>query len=284
MPDIFFVKLNLEGLSNQMLAIETEGERSDWLLGFQIGASGAAPRDTWSAAKREGWAFGCTAREEALESVGKASRAGKASADARKQKYGSANPKTNAVQTPSEHRSEHRSEQGSEQTPERDTNQLSAISYQLSANNEQQQQHPPNPPRGERPARFVPPTEEEWVAYCTATWSDWHPACAAEAWAHYTKVGWKSGSTKIVDWKAAARTSHGKATQWGTLQPKGQQPRAPQQMPDWVYKKIQELKESIRRTEIEMRNYGPRQAYSIQECSKRIETMQAEIKRLEGGS
>lgn len=66
---------------------------------------------------------------------------------------------------------------------------------------------------------MVPPTEEEWVAYCTETWPDWHPTCSAEAWAYYTSKGWKIGSVPCRDWKATARTAHGNARQWGKLQP-----------------------------------------------------------------
>lgn len=62
---------------------------------------------------------------------------------------------------------------------------------------------------------FTPPTEAEWIAYCTSTWSDWHRS--GEAWAHYQAVGWVAGKAKIKDWKAAARTSHSRAKDWGTL-------------------------------------------------------------------
>ena len=79
-----------------------------------------------------------------------------------------------------------------------------------------------------RRAGFAPPSEQEWVEYCAATWSDWHPVCAGEAWAYYQGVGWVVGRKPCRDWKATARTAHGNARQWGKLQPQNQQ-WAPQQ-------------------------------------------------------
>ena len=62
---------------------------------------------------------------------------------------------------------------------------------------------------------FSPPTESEWVGYCRSTWADWHTS--ADAWTHYQAVGWVAGKAKIKDWKAAARTSHSRAKEWGKL-------------------------------------------------------------------
>lgn len=73
-----------------------------------------------------------------------------------------------------------------------------------------------------RQAAFAPPSEQEWVEYCTRTWSDWHPVCAGESWAYYQGVGWIVGRKVCKDWKATARTAHGNARQWGKLQPQRQ--------------------------------------------------------------
>ena len=73
-----------------------------------------------------------------------------------------------------------------------------------------------------RQAAFTPPSEQEWVEYCTRTWSDWHPVCAGEAWAYYQGVGWIVGRKTCKDWKSTARTAHGNARQWGKLQPQRQ--------------------------------------------------------------
>lgn len=73
-----------------------------------------------------------------------------------------------------------------------------------------------------RQAAFTPPSEQEWVEYCTRTWSDWHPVCAGESWAYYQGVGWIVGRKICKDWKSTARTAHGNARQWGKLQPQRQ--------------------------------------------------------------
>jgi hypothetical protein len=67
---------------------------------------------------------------------------------------------------------------------------------------------------------FVPPSESEWVAYCTSTWPDWSAITSAESWAYYEALRppWKGFS----DWRKVARTAHGKARDWGQLQPKTQ--------------------------------------------------------------
>lgn len=84
-----------------------------------------------------------------------------------------------------------------------------------------------------RQAAFVPPSEQEWVEYCSKTWRDWHPVCSGESWAYYQGVDWMIGSKRCKDWKATARTAHGNARQWGKLQPIGQRGgwQAPQPVP-----------------------------------------------------
>lgn len=76
--------------------------------------------------------------------------------------------------------------------------------------------------KAERRAAFAPPSENEWVEYCSKTWNDWHPICSGESWAYYQGVDWMVGSKRCKDWKATARTAHGNARQWGKLQPIGQ--------------------------------------------------------------
>jgi hypothetical protein len=102
------------------------------------------------------------------------------------------------------------------------TGSLPTNNQQPTTNNEQEttnNENPPLPPKGGRSARAVAPTEPEWVAYCSETWPDWHPECAAESWAYYKSKGWKIGTVPCRDWKAVARTAHGNARNWGKLQP-----------------------------------------------------------------
>jgi len=83
------------------------------------------------------------------------------------------------------------------------------------------------------PSRFTPPTEEEWTAYCVETWPEWHPISAGNSFAHYQGSGWKTKAGPVKDWKATARTAHGKAVEWGTLQPKSVPLPAPT-LDEWI--------------------------------------------------
>jgi len=187
MSKIYFLRLNLDLLGDELAMLETDQERSDWLLGFRVGAIGGGPRDAWSEARRAGWSFGVAAHEEALEAAEKFARAGKASAEARRSKHGSAQPSRttferrsntvpNAVQnivlTPVRTPLEQDSEQSVEHLP----NQPTTNNQQPITNN--QQPPPPNPPRGKRvvvtPGMFdemIPPAlaTTEFVE----TWHKW---------------------------------------------------------------------------------------------------------------
>lgn len=81
--------------------------------------------------------------------------------------------------------------------------------------------------------RFPVPTEDEWRDYCLATWDDWHPSCVIDSHSYYQSVGWRSKAGPIRDWKAAAKTAHGNATQWGKLQPRVQAVPAPT-LDEWI--------------------------------------------------
>lgn len=122
----------------------------------------------------------------------------------------------------------------------------------LTINEEQKnEERPPlTPQRGNRPSRARAPLEQEWVQYCQETWPDWHPICAAESWAYYVSVGWRTRAGVITDWKAAARTSYGNARQWGKLKPKnGTQPgqRQPVQWTGFDKKSYDEADRECRR-------------------------------------
>lgn len=88
-----------------------------------------------------------------------------------------------------------------------------------------------NPPKGIQ-RRANAPTLDEWTAYCTTTWPDWHPDCAGESHAYYAMAGWRTRAGAIRDWKAAARTAHANAVNWGKLQPKAET-LAPPTLEEW---------------------------------------------------
>ena len=131
----WWVQVSLDALSDSLDQLETTEERGQWLEGFRVGSRGHSPRDDWSKFKRMGFDFGVGCHEEAVEFRAKKAGAGKASAEARKAKYGSASP--NGVRSVFEHNSEHQPEHQLEQTTEQTTNQPTANSQQPTASNEQ---------------------------------------------------------------------------------------------------------------------------------------------------
>ena len=197
---MFFVRVNLDDMATDLIGLDSTDERGLWLEGFVVGSRGKDCRVDWPAAKLEGHSFGLHCFNEAEDFRGKQSEKGLASAEARR------NQKSTAVQPNVNHGST---------TVEPNINQTSTYpttnNQQPITNNEK--------PKRERQAAFVPPSESEWVAYCSATWSDWHPVCSGESWAYYQGVDWMVGSKRCKDWKATARTAHGNARQWGKLQP-----------------------------------------------------------------
>lgn len=90
------VRINLDALAAEMLALDGDDEKGAWLTGFQVGAAGARPRDSWPDVKLQGWKFGIAACDEAEAFRQKKSTAGNASASARRRRNGSAQP-TRAV-------------------------------------------------------------------------------------------------------------------------------------------------------------------------------------------
>lgn len=93
-----------------------------------------------------------------------------------------------------------------------------------------EEEDPPKAPQGATLSKFLPPTESEWVAYCSLTWPEWSPVCSAESWAYYEGIGWKTKAGPIKKWQATARTAHGNARDRGYLQPK----MSNQTKKDWI--------------------------------------------------
>lgn len=222
------VRINLDDLGAELLVLDDDTERGVWLTGFQVGAAGGPCRESWPEAKRLGWEFGARAFAEAEEFRAKKTAAGVASADARRQREGSAQPsRPNTVRTLLEH-----SPNTVRENQHETSNQPTANSHKPTTNNPEPT--PLTPQGGRRVPRgaFTAPTEDEWVAYCTATWPDWHPQCAAESWAYYNSIRWRMRAGPIQDWKSAAKTSHGNAREWGKLQPKAD-PLPPPTLDEW---------------------------------------------------
>lgn len=109
--EVFYVTLKLEDVGAQMASLETTTERGEWFEGFHVGIHGHKAREHWSGVKMQGYEFGVVVLGEAIENKGKFSKAGKASADARKAAKGTAQPerRSNDVETTFTKRSEHSS-------------------------------------------------------------------------------------------------------------------------------------------------------------------------------
>lgn len=188
------VRLSVDDLNASFCLLETDQEIAAWVRGLMRGLNAGDCKEGASKEYAEGWEIGRPARERADEiraeraevgSVGGSKRVANAQAIA--------SPTASPIGKPTAQ-------------PERRTK------------NEEQQEQITRP----RQAAFTPPSEQEWVEYCTRTWSDWHPVCAGESWAYYQGVGWIVGRKICKDWKSTARTAHGNARQWGKLQPQRQ--------------------------------------------------------------
>lgn len=188
------VRLSVDDLNASFCLLETDQEIAAWVRGLMRGLNAGDCKEGASKEYAEGWEIGRPAREKADEiraeraevgSVGGSKRVANAQAIA--------SPNGSPIGKPTAQ-------------PERRTK------------NEEQQEQITRP----RQAAFTPPSEQEWVEYCTRTWSDWHPVCAGESWAYYQGVGWIVGRKICKDWKSTARTAHGNARQWGKLQPQRQ--------------------------------------------------------------
>lgn len=60
-----------------------------------------------------------------------------------------------------------------------------------------------------------PPTDRQWVDYCSEKFPDWMPAKIEEAWHYNESRGWTVGKSKMKNWHSIAATAYGKAKEWG---------------------------------------------------------------------
>ena len=209
------LRLNLDEFNSLVASLYTDADRALVLQGMSLGLNGGDLPDGAPPSFLRGWEMGHGMRTEAERFRDVQSERGRSSAEKRRERNGSAQPiKPGQSRTEPEPPFEPVFEPPLEPPVEPNHNPQSTI---LKTTNDKP--IPPTPQRGNRAARATAPTEDEWVAYCTKTWPDWHPICAAESWAYYQAKGWRIGSVPVRDWQAAARTSHGNARQWGKLQP-----------------------------------------------------------------
>lgn len=80
----FFVRLNLDDMSAEVVGLDSTEERGQWLEGFLVGSRGKDSRDVWHPAKLDGHRFGMVCFQEAENYRGKQSAKGVASGEARR--------------------------------------------------------------------------------------------------------------------------------------------------------------------------------------------------------
>lgn len=287
------LRLNLDEFNALAASLYTDADRALVLQGLSLGINGGDLPQGAPASFLKGWEMGHGMRSEAERFRDVQSERGRSSAEKRRERNGSAQPiKPGQSRTEPEPPFEPVFEPPLEPPVEPNHNPQSTI---LKTTNDKP--IPPTPQRGNRAGRATAPTEDEWVAYCTKTWPDWHPTCAAESWAYYQAKGWRIGSVPVRDWQAAARTSHGNARQWGKLQPvpvadrAGNQPQnanVRQSMPPWKAKTLEDLGKRLQKAEATLRRsrlaafgkIGWEEGRSNREEIEAVEAIQAEISRL----
>ena len=201
------IRLNLDDVNAAVMLMETDAEMASFARGLVRGLNAGALKDGASEAYASGWEIGNDGR--ALAEIARLTNRTNGKSGGRP-KNQSVNQLVNQSVDPSVHQS---------------VDQLvnpnhKPITNNQELKNEEQEQTTKAAKPPARVARFIPPTESEWMEYCTATWGDWHPTSIQSSWDHYQSVGWMAGKSQIKDWKATARNSHNTAKQYGKLQPK----------------------------------------------------------------
>lgn len=216
---IWNLRFNLDDFNSEYLKLRNDSDRFQFFLGFHLGCMGGdlSESDLRQFADGHRIGFGMFRHAEGLSKTnsGNASK----SVDARKEKYGTAQPMASD-------RSNGRSSESrttTERTPE--PNELTM--------------NPTNEGRKERGSRFVPPTLDELTAYASEIGFQ-----SPQKWMdHYLSNGWRVGKTKMVDWKACVR-------KWNNDQPAQ---KTQSQKPEWVIKRIEELRAKLATAERQYR-------------------------------
>ena len=178
---IWNLRLNLDDFNSEYLKARNDSDRLSFFLGFHLGCMGGILSESDSKQFEAGFGIGIGMFRHAewLSKIN--SENANRSVDARRGKYGTAQPIPS--DRSSDRSSDHRAT--TERTPE--PNELTM--------------NPTNEGTKERRSRFVPPTLDELTAYANeigfrdvAKWMN-----------HYASNGWMVGKNKMKDWKACVR-------------------------------------------------------------------------------
>ena len=89
---VWNLRLNLDEFNSLIASVFTDGDRALLLQGFSLGCNGGPLPDGVPPAFMRGWMFGNSSRDEAEEFKARQSAKGKASAESRREKSGTAQP------------------------------------------------------------------------------------------------------------------------------------------------------------------------------------------------
>ena len=197
------IRINLDDVNAAVMLMETDAEMAAFARGLVRGLNAGTLKDGASDAYFSGWQIGNDGRTSAEIARLTNQNNGK----------GGGRPKN-----PSVNQSVY---QSVNQSVDLSVDQLVNPNHKPLTINEEQETNNKGGKPPARSARFIPPTEAEWLEYCQKTWDDWHPSSIQGSWNYYESVGWMAGKSKIKDWMATARNAHNTAKQYGKLQPKG---------------------------------------------------------------
>ena len=204
MGRIFHVRLNLDDLSSHNDTFGTDAERGEWLRGFLAGARGAPCRFVDGSPGFLGHSLGAESLAHASKYHDQQSAFGAKSAEARRAKYGTAQPE--------------RPSKGGSNDPLKVVQGLPEGAPNLSNNPIIHKENNPlsqqtNKPERERQAtrRFAPPTIFEVTEYCTSRGNGIDPQ---KFMARNESIGWMVGKHPMKDWKAAIRTWEANQAEW----------------------------------------------------------------------
>ena len=196
------IRVNLDDINAAVMLMETDAEMAAFARGLVRGLNAGSLKDGASDAYFSGWQIGNDGRTSA--EIARLTNQNNGKGGGRPK-----NPSVNQSVDPLVN-----------QQVDQSVDPLVNPNHKPITINEEQETKNKGGKPPTRSARFIPPTESEWLEYCQKTWSDWHPSSIQSSWNHYESVGWMAGKSKIKDWMATARNAHNTAKENGKLQPK----------------------------------------------------------------
>ena len=218
MKRIFSVRINLDDMAASLEFLEGDASLAEWLRGFRYGLRGAPSR--WASGPgAAGFHIGSRSLSEAHEFQLAKSDGGKRSAEARKEKVGTAQPARTHLEDTSNTARTHLEDTS---VKNYDSSNQSLSVNRLSTNvdresliaDQKKEREALRPPR--HPKNIIPPTKAMVESYC----EERNNSIDADKFLNrYEANGWLVGKSKMKDWQAAIRTWEGNGFN-GPIKPK----------------------------------------------------------------